>query len=650
MNAILNKLSLRTKTVIPAIVCLAGFFFSTGTAIKEQNASIDVALAEIEGVPYIAKVQVWQSEIHEVLMQAIASDQSANASLQSAGAVDALINQKGGTFSIKSEWDAAQQKFREVTENVANVNNLKLHTELNGLETELNDAVLDKSGLILDPEILSFYQMNAGTIVLPRLLNEIQSAQRQVLSLVKGVGSVGQANILIARIESSAEAVRKALSKLAEVDVERRSSLQNQQQEVLRVASASILALNKMLSSATSLAPAEVIGNTDLKAAYATIMASEQDIMGGLLKTLNARIAGLEQRRLVTLLFCLIVFAVAAGFSALVLLNVSKAVQHVIEQVARSAERDLSPSLVWRARDEFGLISQSLARQTGQLNLTIAEVSAASHAVLSSANAIAGMAVQLNRSGARQAESSSTMAASVEQLTVAIEEVSCTSQSVNDLVVRAKESSDNGAATVAATEQGMRSIVASAQTLGDIVYAVGEGSSSIAKVVQVIDEVASQTNLLALNAAIEAARAGEQGRGFAVVADEVRRLAERTAKSTQEIRQTIADMQTKTDSAVGFVDQWIVEVNDGAAKAKGAKTSIEALAAQSTEVAGAIGEIALAVSEQSAATSVLATNIDAIARGSEANASVIATLAGAASEMEKLSGQVQSLVKQFKLA
>jgi methyl-accepting chemotaxis protein len=241
------------------------------------------------------------------------------------------------------------------------------------------------------------------------------------------------------------------------------------------------------------------------------------------------------------------------------------------------------------------------------------------------------------------------MAASVEELTVSIDQVTDNAHNARNASIKSGEISGLGAEVIhkAVVEMGEieTSVKGSSQTIG----ALEIQSNEISAVVNVIKEIADQTNLLALNAAIEAARAGEQGRGFAVVADEVRKLAERTGKSTQEITTMIANIQSGTRDAVMSMEQSVVRAVSGVGLASQAGQSITDIKSEAALVVQEIASISDSLKEQSLASRDIAKNVERIAQMAEENSAAVQNTADAAHHLEKMAAKLQSTAAQFKI-
>ncbi|HEX9023085.1 MAG TPA: methyl-accepting chemotaxis protein, partial [Geobacteraceae bacterium] len=207
----------------------------------------------------------------------------------------------------------------------------------------------------------------------------------------------------------------------------------------------------------------------------------------------------------------------------------------------------------------------------------------------------------------------------------------------------------NGMAVVEETWNCMRKISESVTSTLETIQLLETSSARIGEMVVLIEDIADQTNLLALNAAIEAARAGEQGRGFAVVADEVRALAERTTRATREIGEMIKAIQNETRGAVTAMDQGVKEVETGTGEAARSGQALQEILNQINSVVAQVNQIAVAAEEQTAITGEISNNIHQITEVVQGTARGAQESASAASQLSTLAEEMQRLVEQFRL-
>lgn len=348
-----------------------------------------------------------------------------------------------------------------------------------------------------------------------------------------------------------------------------------------------------------------------------------------------------------------IVFLIAAACSfwislfmkGIILAPINKTIE-VIESVAQG---DLTKRIDVTSRDEIGVMATHFNVLAEKLHDAITQVARSSNDVSSAANMLDSAAEHM-ATGVEEA------AMQVNSVAAASEEMSkTTSEIAHNCVVAVKSSEKaNGSASsgekiIQETIQVMNRINNRVKESAEIIKNLGVRSDQIGEIVGLINDVADQTNLLALNAAIEAARAGEHGRGFAVVADEVRKLAERTSDATKEIRGTIQSMQSETKKAVISMEDGVNDVGQGTIEAAKSGEALKDILYQINKVTSEINQIAVASEEETATTNEIASSIQQISQVMHETSKRIQGNAEASAKLADLSKTLQKMVGQFKI-
>ena len=315
----------------------------------------------------------------------------------------------------------------------------------------------------------------------------------------------------------------------------------------------------------------------------------------------------------------------------------------VVKQVAAG---DLSVEIPVANTDSTSLLAAMKVMQSN-LQKLIGEIQTDADMVASAAKKMTIAAEDVACSSNQQSASSLVIAAAMEQLTVSINLISDSANRAQTISGDSELLMNETSGVVSEAVNRIAKIATVVEQASQTVRTVGQESENVSKIVLVIKEVADQTNLLALNAAIEAARAGEQGRGFAVVADEVRRLAERTTQSTQEITTMISSMQSSARDAVTCIEDAVANVNEGVILTKRVGESVSRLGASSHEVKGVIIDVSSALREQNAASNEIARNVEQIAQTGERNSGAVGAVAKAATELQQLANSLTDSARHF---
>jgi methyl-accepting chemotaxis protein len=301
-----------------------------------------------------------------------------------------------------------------------------------------------------------------------------------------------------------------------------------------------------------------------------------------------------------------------------------------------------------RADDEIAELFAGFNRAAENLRQMIERVGAAVEATASASSEISASTDQLSAAAQEQSAQSQEVSAAVEQMTRTVIENSQSATRTAEVAKQNGEAAGEGGEVVAQTVAKIRRIAEVVAESAGTVEALGASSKQIGEIVATIDDIADQTNLLALNAAIEAARAGEHGRGFAVVADEVRKLAERTTVATKEIADMIRTVQAGTEAAVTSMREGNEEVEEGITLADRAGDALRRIVAGTDQTVDMVAQIAAASEEQSTTSEQMARSVEMISTVSGESAAGLSQIADATGGLGRLTEELRELVGRFR--
>ncbi|MAC45407.1 MAG: chemotaxis protein [Oceanospirillum sp.] len=378
-----------------------------------------------------------------------------------------------------------------------------------------------------------------------------------------------------------------------------------------------------------------------------TSASEEQADATSALSTLDQELKNVSQG---IILLTIIAAVIGVFISLYTVRYIVRRVVRVSNIAERVAQGDLTaPKIDDQYGDQITLLASSVNSMQDNLKKLISEIASVTEQVNISASEMATSSSNVARGSEEQAYKAEMVAAAVEQMSATIGEIAQQSTVANDQSNAAGQQAEEGIKIMNQAVAGIRNISTVVNDTAESIQSLSARSNEIVEVIKVISDIAEQTNLLALNAAIEAARAGEQGRGFAVVADEVRQLAERTTKATDEVAGFIHAIQGETETAVQRTERGTGLVIEGVELSEAAGTALTTIVDSAKTINHMITTIATAAEQQAVAASEMANDVTAISAIAKSSASETTSAERSAQQLKERVHQLEALVERFKV-
>ncbi len=327
--------------------------------------------------------------------------------------------------------------------------------------------------------------------------------------------------------------------------------------------------------------------------------------------------------------------------------NITQPTRVLAGDLKRLAAGDFTSELTVQRRDELGQVASSVAAIQQELGSLIREVSSTTNSVAAAAEELAVISDQTNKNIHTQRKETDQVAAAVSDMSASLQEVARNGEEAASAAREADSASTKGSQIVLRSATEMRSLAEEVEAATGVMQELSTDTTNIGNVLEVIRDIAEQTNLLALNAAIEAARAGEQGRGFAVVADEVRTLASRTQASTQEIQTQIEKLQSRSERAMNAMERSQKQAGSSVEEAEAAGRALQEITAAVTAISERVASIAESIRRQEAVAGEIDERIGRINQAAGESSNSMDQVTAASGELSKFASALQGMTARF---
>jgi methyl-accepting chemotaxis protein len=633
-----NALRFKAKFTLLACMFFLPILVGSWWIVQEQSALITQHEKELLGLDQIKQVvslekTIAHSRVKETQLSKI-KNKISQLNLPADISSSALLKAWQGV--LNSENNSSAENYRDVY----------------GQSLSLRERVAALSGLTRESDAIAFYLAEMSSQRVPALLEylkRIESISKQIIANGFDAESYTLVVALDKRIDELQMQINKTtvqLKRVADVELSlylsKYKSLTNQLDEYQKI-------LHQQMIDPDEISLSE---SQETQLANSVYLQAE-DLLKISDDLLSSRINTLTDKSEQTLWILAIVLMLVVLIISYLLMGIYHSLINNVNAINKAAtylgNGDFSHQLVINSSDELGDIANNFSQMQQKIHQLLFIFSGDINKLRDSANNIHKLTDHMEQSIAKQQKNTHSVVQSINEVSGSVQVICDSTTATQELTEQTSEHANQGRSIISDTAQAINSISEEVNTSAGIIDELAGYSNDIGQFVNVIKEIADQTNLLALNAAIEAARAGEQGRGFAVVADEVRTLASRTQDSTAEIQRIIALLQSGTSKSVEAMHQGVAMAEQGVEKTSLVNKTFSEVTNNVDEIVGATSQISTAVNQQGAMVKEMAQNTESISQGADQIMQSAKDAASAGENLLTLADHLSQQLSQFKL-
>jgi methyl-accepting chemotaxis protein len=664
----LQKITFPKKFAIISLILITPLVYMSVSSVVKQHQNIEQMELARTGLEYLKTLRPLAEQIAQTRGMT-------NAYLSGNTAIEAKIIEKRQSvdnkfkalfeidkntatlFNTGTTVDSLYQQWSELKGNAfknpaADV--FSNYTDLINQILSLKLKIAEVSGLILSNELDTYYMVDTLASRIPFIAETLGKSR----GLGAGIAASKSLNtnkslklsVFVGNINNANKAMLHDFDIIFENNAELKTKLEQQAKEANQATQRFIELTRKELLETESIS---VNSNDYFKAGTEAISMNLKlydIVMPTLDELLLTRIGQAKLNGITNIISMIVILLITAYIFCGFYISIMQTINGMVTSISKVADGDLTTRFQENTEDELKLIQKSMNQMMEKFQNIVSHVTKATENIVSASEQSAHNASLTSANTSKQSGQIEEVATAVEEMSATVNEIAENTSNTANETKNVSKDTNNGQTILNETIEAMASLVEETKNTRDVITQLETHSDNISTVLEVIRSIADQTNLLALNAAIEAARAGEQGRGFAVVADEVRTLAGRTQESTAEINQIIDDLQHGAHNAVSVIERNVELTNTTSEKANSAGEILATISLEVENITDMNIQIASAVEEQATVAEQISSNVTGIHtisnethKGSEENAQV-------SQSMQNVANELKQLISDFKVA